>query len=291
MGTAETLLVIGAVAVGGWYVINYVLPNLPGGNPFDNTGGEFVEGEVGASTSAGTSTPGPFPDNTCKMGNNGGTCWRAKACSTSKPYNGVSYRNKSVSWCAKGPCDTARAQWNQLFGCVNSTPKPATPPKVTNCPGKSGNCTWDCKNAYCWTSTACGKYAKSCTSQGQSSNRTTGCNVARNRFIGAYGSCVSSSTPYTQATAGPCKGLTGQTACTCAASHGACQSNYHGVFSNGKCLCIKNAAPAPAPGGFAACNGLAGATLCACKGTHGGCKAGFKGVLHGAGPGCDCVKA
>src|SRR6185436_5533138 len=284
MSLSETVLVIGGLAVMGWYVINYVIPNLP-------QGGQFVEGDSQTATPAGTATPGPFPDNTCKMGNNGGTCYKAKACATSNPVNGISYRNKSVSWCVKGPCQSAQATWNSLFGCVNSTPKKTTPSKVLNnpCSGKNGNCTWDFKNAYCWQSTACGKTAKSCTSPGQSANRTTGCSVARNRFLAAYGTCASSSTPYIPVTGGPCKGLLGQTACTCAASHGACRSNYHGVYSNGKCLCIQNTTPGPVSGGFAACNGLTGAALCACKGTHGGCGSGFKGVLHGAGPLCDCV--
>jgi hypothetical protein len=249
MGTAETLLVIGAVAVGGWYVINYVLPNLPGGYG----GGQFVEGEIGGSTS--TPTPGPFPDNTCKMGNNGGTCYRAKACATSKPYNGVSYRNKSVTWCVKGPCQSAQAAWNSLFKCVNSTPKPAAAPKVTNCPGSSPNCRWDCKNAYCWTSTACGKTHTSCTSQGQSSNRATGCSVARNRFLGAWGNCGNSGVPFSQPPPKSTPGLS----CTCAAGY---VRDTQGTNAT-RCVCR----PKPAnPGGY--CLGLQGATLNACVAAH-----------------------
>jgi hypothetical protein len=277
MSLAETVLVIGGLAVMGWYVINYVLPNLPGGSPFG--GGQFVEGgtENQTATSAGTATPGPFPNNTCKLGNNGGYCYKAVACSTSNPVNGISYRNKSVSWCTKGSCDAAKSAWTSLFKCVNTTPKPAAPAKVLNnpCSGKSGNCTWDCKNAYCWTSAACGKTAKSCTSPGQSANRTTGCNVARNRFLAAYGSCGSGtpgSAPFVQVPTGPCAGMIGQTACTCAATHGACRTGYHGVYSDGKCLCVPNTTtPKPigtTTGGAGNCPGKSGYCTWDCKNAY-----------------------
>jgi hypothetical protein len=273
MGTAETVLLIGGFAVMGWYVINYVLPNLPGGFS-GGGGGQFTEGDSQTATPSGTATPGPFPDNTCKMGNNGTYCYKAKACSTSNPVNGISYRNKSVSWCVKGSCQAAQDAWHNLFKCVGSTPKPVTPPKVLNnpCSGTSGNCSWDCKNAYCWTGPACGKTAKSCTSPGQSSNRNTGCNVARNRFLGAFGTCGSSNTPYVPVTAGPCAGLAGQTACTCAATHGACRSTYHGVYSNGRCNCVPNATAAPKPIGTApassGCPGRSGNCNWDCKNAY-----------------------
>jgi len=245
LGTLDTVLIIGAVAVGGWYVINYVLPNLPGGG-----GGQFVEGNTGGGDNAGSVNTNCIPQS------NGTSCWKSASCKTSPNPAG---RGRTVSWCVKGGCSQARDAWLSQFKCTgNVTPKPPASTKVTNCPGKSGNCTWDCRNAYCWTSTACGKSAKSCTSSGQSANRTTGCSVARNRFLGAYGNCGNSSVPYSQPPPRTTPGLS----CTCAPGY---VRDTQGTNAT-RCVCRPK--PTTTVPASTRCAGLTGATYTACVNTY-----------------------
>jgi hypothetical protein len=103
---------------------------------------------------------------------NEGSCWRNTPCGG----------GPSVGYCLSGrnrQTDTQKG-WLSKYGCKTSTPAPKPAP-TSSCSGKSGsNCTYDCKNAYCWTSTG-PHFNKACI-QG-TSNRTDGCAKARKAFL------------------------------------------------------------------------------------------------------------
>lgn len=196
-----------------------------------------------------------------------------------------------------------------LFGGVNigggggifeGSPPDYTPgyvgPTKPKCPGSGANCSWDCKNAYCWTSTG-PKVNKVCvvgpapTTQSQVNS---GCNLARSTFISK--NQVSSSTAPKASTSAPKP----TTKAPCTSRNRSC--GYLKTWQtgpNGGCVCIvTQKAPAPKPkppagtctsagrscgfnkvwktGGTSAshcicaakpskCAGLTGATLTACQ--------------------------
>jgi hypothetical protein len=102
---------------------------------------------------------------------NEGSCWRNTPCGG----------GASVGYCLSGrnrQTDTQKG-WISKYGC-KTTPKPA--PTPVKCSGTSGNCTWDCKNAFCWRSQ--GVTASSVCMQGSySTTKTVGCNNVRELFL------------------------------------------------------------------------------------------------------------
>ena len=49
--------------------------------------------------------------------------------------------------------------------------------------GKSGNCSWDTKGGWCWSSSSCGGPCKTCLDNYKTTSISTGCAAARSYFL------------------------------------------------------------------------------------------------------------
>ncbi len=165
---------IGMLAVGGLFLyFNYV--NAEGGDPLNcliNPSAPECGGTGGACSGRGTTCS----YNRCKSGDYK-FCYFGRLATTcvtriDNPSINSGCLGAKIAYCNEHKTDTAT--------CGGTGPGPSPTP---TCPGRNANCTWDCKNAYCWESGCNGKTAKYCTAQGQGTNRTTGCARARDGFI------------------------------------------------------------------------------------------------------------
>lgn len=151
-------------------------------------------------TSSTPSSNGPTPSLPAKAGSSGNCSWDAKGfyCWNSTACGGKCKqcyhvgRTKSIST----GCNQVRAQFLKNTSKCSS----CAIANKTWCPGKSGNCTWDCTNAFCWTSGG-QKWCGRCTGCGN--NVTKGCSLARDGYLRSQ-----------------CTGLTGGTLTACLKSHG-----------------------------------------------------------------------
>ena len=116
----------------------------------------------------------------CSWDSKGGTCWNNTAC-TGKPFKVCATYPHGESISISSRCNAIGSLWTQKQPKCNApAPKPTPTPTPANCPGKSGNCNWDCKNAYCWTST--GPRANKICIHGPA-DRNKGCSMARSEFL------------------------------------------------------------------------------------------------------------
>jgi hypothetical protein len=134
----------------------------------------------------------------CSWDTKGGFCWASSACG--KPFKVCATypAYTSVNYC----CSAIKDKFLQKAPkCSGSTaPKPAA-----DCPKTSGNCSWDCKNSYCWKSNGLttGVGGKVCKSNTGITNRTSGCNLAKTVFL--QKNCIGGPCNGLQNSAGTCK--------------------------------------------------------------------------------------
>jgi hypothetical protein len=117
----------------------------------------------------------------CTWDTKGGFCWNSTACGKAFKVCATYPAYTSVNYCCSAIRDKFISNAPKCAGTTTPKPAPKPAPKpVATCPGKSGNCTWDCKNAYCWTSTG-PRANKICIHGG--TNRSQWCSQARSEFI------------------------------------------------------------------------------------------------------------
>ena len=98
-----------------------------------------------------------------------------KHCAANAVVNIVNSKCSCVNCPAGTRRSTASAMANS---CLKTSAGTVT--GSSRCSGKSGNCNWDCKNAYCWTGKGA-KVSKVCIRG--NSNRSYSCGLARQKFI------------------------------------------------------------------------------------------------------------
>ena len=130
---------------------------------------------------------------------------------------------------------------------ASAQPPPVGAPVFTT--GKSGNCSWDTKGGWCWSSTSCGGPCKACLDNYKTTNIKGGCNAARNYFLKYSKNCPKCKAALPQGGASTCP----YTGCSHihadpAACYGCRCSNicrgtdrpYPNVDAKGGCVCKKS---------------------------------------------------
>ena len=136
-----------------------------------------------AGGSAGPKTSPPTRADDCNRWNG---VWRANKCHCNRvdkrcPANAVVNIVNSKCACVYCPAGTKRSTTSAMANsCIKTSAGTVT--GGGTCSGKSGNCNWDCKNAYCWTSKG-PKVNKVCIVG--NSNRNYSCNLAKQKFLNA----------------------------------------------------------------------------------------------------------
>jgi hypothetical protein len=152
------------------------------------------------------------------------------------------------------------------------------PTTAKQCPGRSGNCSWDCKNAYCWECLPpyCGvKIKKVCVvgpAPTTSGNRINGCNLAKNQYVKRNNAASNECKSCCSCRGGACKNLTGGT-CT-------------GCCNAGQPTCIKAAKGTGCASGYCCgndgnCNWAANTNFGGYKTWTGRCSGSFGSISRG----------
>lgn len=145
-----------------------------------------------------------------------------------------------------------KEQLNGIFAGGGGTAPVGAPVFTT---GKRGNCSWDTKGGWCWSSTSCGGPCKTCLDNYKTTNIDSGCTAARNYFLKYASRCPKckggivtgggiggSTCPYTG-----CSHIHADaTACNNCRCSNFCRSQpqpaYPNIDAKGSCTCKKSLA-------------------------------------------------
>ena len=265
-GEATTILVLGAVAIGGYYLLTRIKPgsgsdnsssssdisssdssgssssdssNSSSGNRCGeycrnlqcNTYSKKCKGNCSKCGSAKNNVPDSLDCNDgntcgqrcakgwcnsylkcgCKLAGGCANCGQASNSGAGTNCGDLCRRRECSSWAKKGCTGCTQCNFSHLcstFQCdsikngvcyvqgkkcpsLDSGGSSSNQPPKTNCSGKSGNCTWDCGNSFCWQGNDLqGRTFKTCVKR-SNGNVSNGCNGARSEFCKRHGPCSS----------------------------------------------------------------------------------------------------
>jgi hypothetical protein len=118
----------------------------------------------------------------CKWDGHGGWCWSSTACNGPCRACVSNYNTTNPS----AGCGRARQYFLDNSRRCSSCQSPYMPSA-----GRSGNCNWDTKGAFCWNSTACGGRCRACIQNYKTHSANAGCSRARSYFLNNYKKCSS----------------------------------------------------------------------------------------------------